>query len=805
MHTEDLSNQGSRMPDPQLSAAPKLRSTYRLGLAYGRLVYRWRWFVLFFWLLVLGMSVPFALKLPAILTSGGYSFSGSESVQVTDLLTNRLHQPPSQATVVFQSSNTNVSDLAYQQEIQRFTEKLKNFPHVRDITPGTVGQDGHTTFLLVNFDAGTDTMQQKMGNLRDLLPSGDQAKPARVYLTGGLAVIDELNNVTQSDAEWADIEVFPIALLVLLIVFGTYTAAFLPLLLAGLVIPITLALIYPLGLHTSLNSLILSVASMIGLGISIDYSLLIVRRFREELARGLSPQEAVGWTIATAGEAILFSGLTVMIGFCSLMLIGLAMTSSIAIGGACVVSVAVLVALTLLPAILSIMGHGINLLRLPWLWRFTMASTQADRKEEHGFWHRLALGVMRRPIMIVLLVFVIQATLAWPVLSLNIGSDSALILPGNSQARHGLDILQRQYPGSDQNPVNLVVETRDGSNILTQENLRRLAGLTQWLERQQHITGVTSLLQPPAMPGTPALNQQQLLELYSNGAYQQVPALKPFVASTTSGNLTWISLRTDTKLDSDPGKTLVGHLRTQTARDNPGLTVLVGGMQATYLDFDGYLYGNFPLAIIFILVATYILLLIMFRSVLLPLKALIMNVLSICASYGTLVFIFQWGHFSNILGFTSEGFIDSLIPVLLFCILFGLSMDYEVFLLSRIREEWLRTGDNTRAVALGLEKTGGVITNAALLFVVVTSAFTFTQLIITKELGLGMTVAILVDAAIIRSLLVPATMRLLGNWNWWLPGYALPLARTVISSAPPKEDQQMTAAVGSQRGQIPLP
>jgi RND superfamily putative drug exporter len=202
--------------------------------------------------------------------------------------------------------------------------------------------------------------------------------------------------------------------------------------------------------------------------------------------------------------------------------------------------------------------------------------------------------------------------------------------------------------------------------------------------------------------------------------------------------------------------------------------VLVGGDQAESLDFNNYLYSNFPRAILFILATTYILLLLMFRSVLLPLKAILMNVLSLSACYGVLVFIFQWGNFSNILNFTTEGSLDTTIPILLFCILFGLSMDYEVFLLSRVYEEWLRTHDNRQAVARGLEKTGGVITNAALLFVIVAGGFIFTSIILIKEMGVGMTVAVVVDAAIIRMLLVPATMRLLGRWNWWLPGRPLP-------------------------------
>lgn len=772
MQLEDLPRTGKGEP-AEPSDVLEHQRIYRFGLAYGRFVYRARWFILIFWLLVLGISAPFALKLTGVLTSGGYSFNGSESVQVANTLTDTLHQAPSQAMVVFQSSTTSVSDPAYQQEIQHFINKLKNFPHYRDTTSGGVGQDGRTTFVMVNFTADYDVMQPYMSQLRALLPASSQANPAHAYLSGQLAVADEMTSLTQDDAERADAEVFPIALLVLLIVFGSLPAALLPLVLAGLAIPISLAALYPLALHTSISSFVLSVSSVIGLGISIDYSLFIVRRFREELANGRSAQEAVAWTVATAGEAILFSGLTVMIGFLGLMLIGIAMTTSDGLGGAFVVIVAVLVALTLLPAILGIMGQRVNSLRVPWLWRFSMATTSTGRDSERGFWHRLAMGVMRRPIVVVIGVCIILAALAWPVFSLNIGTDGASILPSSSPARQGIDIVQDQFPSLAQNPVDLIVRTNDGSSMLTPTNLSRLTSLDQWLAQQQHITSVTGLMQPPTTPGSPALSQQQLTTLYSSGAYMQIPALKQFVTSTTSGNLTWISLGNDTQLDSTPGKALIDHLRAQVNQANPGFSIQVGGVQATYLDFDRYLYGNFPRAIIFILIATYILLLLMFRSVLLPLKALIMNALSVGAAYGVLVFVFQWGHFSGLLDFTSEGFVDSLIPILLFCVLFGLSMDYEVFLLSRIREEWLRTGDNTKAVALGLEKTGGVITNAALLFVIVTVAFTFTEIIITKELGLGMTVAILVDATIIRSLLVPATMRLLGRWNWF-PGKLWP-------------------------------
>ena len=742
---------------------------YRLGLAYGRLIYRLRWIVIAVWVVIFLASVPFAAKLPSALKNGGYNFGGSEAYQAYNILTGKLHFPPAQILVVFQSGNTPVSDPAYQQEIQQFMTRARSFSHVTGVAQGSVGLDGRTTYVTVNFNSQIEDVENQLPGFSNLLP---QHGPAQTYLTGEAAADNALTQIAQSDSEHADAVALPIALLVLLVVFGTLLAALMPLILALVAVPIALGLVYFVATQNLVNASILSLASIIGLGISIDYSLFMTRRFREELAQGRTVRDAIAWTVATAGEAILFSGLTVIIGLCGLLLIGIQSMSSLGIGGALVVLSAVLAALTLLPALLSVSGRRINALRVPFLSRFTVytsAQKAEDERDPRGFWHRLAFAVMRRPIMIIVVVVLILLGLGWPVFSLNIGTSSETGLPVSSPVRQGMDILQAQFPSMDENPVYMTVQSPDGSSILTAANLQKLAHLTQWVAAQQHVTAVTSLMRLPVTPGVPTFSQTQLIALYSSGAYKNYPPLAQFVASTTNGNTSFLSANTNTTIDSDAGKALIDRLRSGEAGAGQGLIVKTGGVQAIYLDFDRFLYSNFPKAILFILAATYILLLIMFRSVLLPLKAILMNVISVSASYGVLVFIFQWGNFKNILNFSSNGFIDSLIPILLFCVLFGLSMDYEVFLLSRIREEWLKTHDNSWAVAHGLEQTGGVITSAALLLVIVAGAFIFTSELITKELGLGMAMAILVDATIIRSLLVPATMQLLGKWNWWLP------------------------------------
>lgn len=763
------------MPEQQTVKQPgkealKAHGVYRVALAYGRFIHRFRWLILAIWLVIVVSSVFFMVQTISLLGSGDNNTSGSQSVQVASLLKNQFHQNSSQVLVALQSPSMSVSASSYQQQITALETKLHTLPAVQSVVLSPTGANGKTTFLLVTSHANVSL---PVSDLRQLLAKS--TGPARTYLTGGPAIDDEIVNTSLENVEHADLLAMPIALLILVVVFGTLVAACLPLILAMVSIPLTFALLYPVALHNSTSTYVLSVASIVGLGIAIDYSLFILRRFREELGLGRSVSEAIGWTLATAGEAILFSGLIVMIGFIGLLLIGINMTTSIGVGGALLVISTVLAALTFLPALLCVLGSRINALRVPYLWRATMTADPARPGKQELFWRAIAQRVMKRPVLTILLVGIILVVLGWPISFMRVGSTGVESLPSSSEARQGLSVLAAQYPSFNNQTIDLVVETTDHSSLLTAENLQHLIGLTNWLRVQPHVTGVTSLVQLPADEGTPVLSSSELIELYTSGAYRQNPALAQFVAQYSATGMTYVAVSSNVANDSSASYAQINSLRAHASSVVPGFKVLVGGSQASDLDFDNLLFGHFPGTILFVLLTTLVLLTIMFRSLLLPLKAVIMNIVSISASYGIMVFIFQWGHLSGLLGFTSEGYVNDVIPIILFCVLFGLSMDYEVFLLSRIREEWLNLKDNRQAVVCGLEKTGSVITNAALLFIVVTVAFTFTSELETKEMGIGMTTAILVDATIIRSLLVPATMRLLGRWNWWFPGRKLPL------------------------------
>jgi putative drug exporter of the RND superfamily len=752
---------------------------------YGLLVYRFRWLTVTFWITVVLVSVPFALKSPSVLQGGGYFNISGQAADAQSILSQQLHQPLSQVVVVFQSATAPVTDPAYQREVRAFAVRARTFPYVTSVMPGGPGKNGRSAYVLVGFNHNPDYMQREMSAFRTLLPRHDAANPAQTFLTGTPAVYDTLTRVTVQDVERADSMALPVALIVMLVVFGAAVAAIMPLLLGLSVVPTALAIIYVIARHEPMTSFILSIASIIGLGISIDYSLLITRRFREELGQVRPPDrtgrdavisEAVATTIATAGRAILFSGITVMIGFLGLLAIGIQITTSFAIGGAVVVAIAVLAALTLLPALLGILGTRVNAVRIPFLERRPgWLSRPAGGR---GFWHAWALAVMRRPVITILGVLLLIALLGWPALVLKVGVPGADVLSAQSSERQGLTILQQQFPALPQDPIYVVVQARDGGSILASGNLDEVDRLTTWIAAQPDITSVAGLTAVPATPGMSTSSTGHLIALYSSGNYRHVPPLAQFVSSVAAGDTTVIVAQSNTTLESAQGKALIEHLRADAATASPRLDIRVGGLQALSLDLDNALYRNFPRTILVILATTYLLLLLMFRSVLLPLKAILMNTLSVGATYGALVYIFQWGN----LGFPRVAFIDAIIPILLFCVLFGLSMDYEVFLLSRIHEEWLQSKDNRAAVASGLEKTAGVISSAACLFVIVTGAFTFASLVTTKEIGVGMTVAVLVDATFIRLLLVPATMRLLGRWNWWLPGrpHAAPVRRPLI-------------------------
>ncbi|HEY7985186.1 MAG TPA: MMPL family transporter, partial [Ktedonobacterales bacterium] len=566
---------------------------YRIGLAYGRFIHRVRWLVIALWAAGLIASVPFAASLGSVLKGGGYAFSGSESNHVAQVVSGTLRQPLSQMIVVFQSQHTPVSDPAYRDEVDTFVGQVRGFPHLTDVSVQGPGKDGRTTSVVMSFDANDSAMQRYVPQMRALVPREVAANaPARAYLTGSPAAFADFNHISEQDIAQAERYSLPIALIVLLIVFGSLVAAAMPLALALVSVPVALAIIYGIATRYDTTTFVENVATVVGLGISIDYSLFMTRRFRDELASGRSVREAIAWTVATTGEAILFSGLTVVIGFTGLLLIGLQFMTSFGIGGAVVVATAVTAALTLLPALLSVLGHRVNALRVPLLARLLSARQRravAAGREHQGFWHGWALAVMRRPLLTIVGVTALLVGLGWPIFSMSVSAYGAASLPTKADSTTGANILTAQFNVPQGAPVYIVVQSPDGSGMLTAANLGHVDALSRWLAAQPHVTSVVGLTSLPAAqaarapqgagPGaeTPATppTLDQLSALYTTGAYQQSQALAQLVRATTNGDTTLITATTDAKVDTAGSKALLTALRSGDRGAAEGLRVWV--------------------------------------------------------------------------------------------------------------------------------------------------------------------------------------------------------------------------------------
>jgi putative drug exporter of the RND superfamily len=545
--------------------------------------------------------------------------------------------------------------------------------------------------------------------------------------------------------------VFPIALIALLLVFGSVVAALMPLAIGAAGVALVLVSILVATRVTDLSIFVLNLATMLGLGLSVDYSLFVTSRYREELARnGGNVPLAVERTVATAGKAVFFSGATVLIGLMGLALFEFMFLRSVGIAGVIVVAWSTVAALTLLPALLSVVGTRID--------RFAIRRPR-DKTAHDGFWVRLSLAVMARPVAVLIPTLALLLLLGSPFLRVNISSPDATILPPDLPSRQAFDILAAEFGAGEISPFLIVLQPDSPGDLYSSERLGSIYSVGEWLANDPRVTRVQSIV-PPTLPREEAVG----VALLQRGLSRL--GVDTGAGRLANENAAAIVAYTSYLPNDAENKALLAELR---AMELPGLTVLVDGGTAEIVDVVDLMYADFPKAIALVVGATYLVLLLLFRSLLLPLKAVLMNGLSILASYGALVWVFQEGNLGRFLGFTGLGFVEASLPVIMFCVLFGLSMDYEVFLLSRIREEWERSGNNTQAVAVGLQRSGRIITSAALLVVVVAGSFVTADVVLIKALGFGIALAVFLDATVVRALLVPSTMRLLGEWNWWLP------------------------------------
>jgi RND superfamily putative drug exporter len=700
-------------------------------------VLRHRRLVLLAWVVLAVLGGAAAANLGSLL-SNRFSVPGSDAERGLNLLRSKFHERSDGAfTLVVRSRGGQLSPATVEAAAARGASVLPN----GKAGPVLPAGDG-VSYAQIETSLENAKASDKTPSVRAAIGS---IPGATVYVSGYPAINHDTQPLYNQDLARGESIAIPIALVVLLFMFATLGGVVVPIVFALISIPTTLGGVWIFAHILQMATYVTNVVSLIGIAIAIDYSMLVVFRFREELARNDDEHEALLMTMATAGRATIFSGMTVAVGLALLAFMPLPFIQSMGIGGLLVPVVSVAASATLLPALLSLLGHRVNRLRV-----IPRRVLERRAASDSGFWTRLARTIMRRPIPILLASAAVMLAIAVPALGLSLTSGDNRGIPSGTNATDGLLVLERTLGPGALAPHQIVVDTGRPGGALTpavRAAELRLAALL----RSDRAIDKSTVLTPAIVAGSRA-HQASLLD-----PTNQIAQVRASGFSDAG-----------TKTAED----LVHRIRNKyipAAHFPASARVYLTGAPAFGVDFLAKAYGAFPWLVLAVLVISYFLLLRAFRSVVLPVKAVFMNLLSVTATYGVLVLFFQHGWGGTLLGLKSSSQIEGWIPIFLFAVLFGLSMDYEVFLLSRMREEWDKANDNEHAVAYGLEHTGRIITAAAIIMIAAFSGFTSGRFVGLQEFGIGLSAAILLDATVVRALLVPATMKLLGHWNWFLP------------------------------------
>ena len=667
---------------------------------------------------------------------------GAESVRAARLLEDRLRGPePITETVIVQSESLTVDAPAFRERVETLYDEIISLggdqvtlgQHYYQLNnEALVSPDRTTTLMPLVLTGDLEEAERNVEHVLEIVEEADAASEFRVLIVGTATISVETNELARHDLEQGERVGVPVALLILVVLFGTIVAALVPIGLSVICIIAALGLAALIGQVFELVFFVTLMITMIGLAVGIDYSLLIISRFRDEMGRGLDKYEATARTGATAGRTVLFSGLTVVVALCGLLIVPFSFFQSLALGAILVVLVALAATLTLLPAVLALMGSRVNLLPIPFIGRGKVETSEAQR---HGFWEFVTVKVTRFPIISVLAIGIPMLAAIFFYFDIKTGLNGVDAFPEGAQTREAFFVMEEEFSFGLVNPTEIVVDG-DINSPGVQEAIGKL---------QASLMGDSRLLVPPVPPEV-----------------------------NSSGDLALLTVIIPGEPSSQAAVDVVSTIRDQyipSAFGGVDAEALVGGVTAEATDVFSIVETYTPIVFAFVLGFSFIILMLVFRSIVIPIKAVAMNLLSVGTAYGLLVLVFQKGVGTELLGFQHAEVIDVWIPLFLFSILFGLSMDYHVFLLSRIRERYDQTGDNAEAVAYGLRSTAGLITGAALIMVAVFGAFASGETIINQQVGFGLSVAVFLDATLVRSVLVPATMEMLGARNWYLPSW----------------------------------
>lgn len=725
---------------------------YRLGC----LIYQCRWLVISFFIILMLTCLPFLPHLIAPFKNTGLVSDTAKSTKIQQLVNHDLGYNDFNKILVMYSSNTlkNTNPLFIKKIKQSLSGLVKLHVPYEVIWPSNesnqLSKDQHTAYAIIIIKTEEAISDTLLSAIEKTIKTPNEMT---LQLGGEPLFEKKVNQQTQADLYKADMVAAPLALITLVVVLGTLIAALIPILLGGVSALIILTLLYALGHVFLLSIFTLNIALLLGLCLTLDYSLFIISRFRDELSHSDDIKTAVARTQASAGKAIFFSGLAVFSSISALLFFPVNILFSLAVGGLVAVAIAVIIALLLLPALLGILNTTIN--------RLSVLVWPSKKDNRQGCWHVLAEKITRRPLTFFFPVFFLLLLLGYPFLTVKLGVADFRILPANSQHRLFFDTFTEQFNEEELTPIELVVQCNNEEDILTPTNINKLYTLVQTLQKNpliDHINGIVSI-----KSGWTSKQYQRLYRLKKHRP-KEVQAL---LAATTNHHLTEMAIISKYPANSPQTAQLIKELKA--FKPVSGFTLSLTGKPVSQVDLVQTIYQRLPLALAWIVVSSYIILLVLLRSLFLPLKAILMNILSLSACYGALVLVFQDGYLHELLNFQPQGTLDVSLMVIIFCALFGFSMDYEVFLLTRIKESYEQYHNHEKSIIFGIEKSSRVITSAAIIVICICFSFLVADVLMVKAFGLGIAVAIFVDAFLIRVLLVPSTMTLLKGWNWYLP------------------------------------
>lgn len=726
-------------------------SFFRLGA----FIYKLRIPVICLWVVMMLACIPFITQIMTPFKTSGFVDETSKSYKTDQFLDKELGLRANRILISYSSEKLRATSALFKKKIKKSLSDLDRFPFKHDIIyPNSqnkqISKDKHTSYVLVTFKLKEPLTQQQITQFRTLIK-----KPANMKMTfGGEPVfIEDVNLQTQKDLYNADIIAVPVSIIILILIFGSIVAALIPIILGGGAALIILTSLYFLAQELTLSIFTVNIALLLGLCLSLDYSLFIISRFREELIRKKSVPVAMAVTLGTAGKAVFFSGLAIFISLSVLLFFPINIIFSVGVGGLVAVFVAVFIAIIILPAILSVLKTNIN--RLP------VRVLKQDADNNSHVWRWLAKKVVNHPIIYFLFILIVLLFLGYPFLKVKLGITDTLVLPEHSQSRLFFNEYKTKFNEHELTPILLVVTSRH-DKILSETSLSKLYDFAKKLKANTAIAEVNSIVTTDK-----TLSKKQYYYLYKSEKKNSNQNIKELLKLTSKDNFTLMSIVSKYPPNSVKTKALITELKAM----NPGrgLSLQVTGVPVNNSDVLAKITNLFPYALIWIIVLNYFILLILLRSIFLPLKAILMNIISLSASYGVLVFIFQEGYLHEYLNFSPQGMLDTSLLIIIFCVLFGFSMDYEVFLLTRIKEYYEQTNDNKKSIINGIDKSSRIITSAAIIVIFLCGSFMVADVLMVKEFGLGIAVAIFVDAFLVRTILVPSTMVLLGRWNWYLP------------------------------------